>query len=288
MDWRRGRRSDNVVRASGARRRLQGPGGLGLGGIAVVVLVGMALGASPVEVLSLLLGGDVRMQTDGGSAPVPPEHSEQVEFVRAILGSTEDTWNELFEASGSDYPEPRLVLFAGAVGSACGHATSAVGPFYCTRDRQVYLDLQFFDVMAQRFRESGDLARAYVIAHEVGHHVQNVTGAFAEVDRALQRGAPREGADSLPVRLELQADCYAGVWANHSDQRLRWLEPGDVESALAAATAIGDDALQRQAQGQVVPDSFTHGTSEQRARWFRAGLESGNADACDTFRAKRL
>jgi predicted metalloprotease len=262
-------------------------GGLGLGGVAAVVLIGMALGQNPIQILSYLLGsGAVDFQSSGGETV--PDDPEQVEFVRAILGSTEDSWGEIFAASGGQYPAPRLILFQGAVDSACGRASSAVGPFYCPGDRQVYLDLGFFRDMEQKFQAAGDLARAYVIAHEVGHHVQNVTGVMEKVDRSRQLGGAMEGAEGLSVRQELQADCFAGVWANHAEQRLRWLEPGDVESALGAATAIGDDALQKQSQGHVVPDSFTHGSSEQRVRWFRKGLESGNVADCDTFRTRQL
>jgi uncharacterized protein len=283
MDWRRSRQSGNVHQVG---RRMAG-GGIGLGGIAAVVLIGMALGQNPIQILNYLLGSGA-IEFQGGTGEATPEDPEQVEFVRAILGSTEDTWGEIFEASGSQYPAPRLILFQGAVDSACGRAPSAVGPFYCPGDRQVYLDLVFFRDMEQKFRASGDLARAYVIAHEVGHHVQNVTGVMEKVDRSRQLGGAMEGAEGLSVRQELQADCFAGVWANHAEQRLRWLEPGDVESALAAATAIGDDALQRQSQGHVVPDSFTHGSSEQRVRWFRKGLDGGNVADCDTFRVRQL
>jgi predicted metalloprotease len=283
MDWRRSRQSGNVQQVG---RRMAG-GGLGLGGIAAVVLIGMALGQNPIQILGQLLGSGA-IEFQGGAGEATPEDPEQVEFVRAILGSTEDTWGEIFAASGSQYPAPRLILFQGAVDSACGRAPSAVGPFYCPGDRQVYLDLVFFRDMEQKFRAAGDLARAYVIAHEVGHHVQNVTGVMEKVDRSRQLGGTMEGAEGLSVRQELQADCFAGVWANHAEQRLRWLEPGDVESALAAATAIGDDALQRQSQGHVVPDSFTHGSSEQRVRWFRKGMDSGNVADCDTFRVRQL
>jgi len=290
MDWRRSRQSDNVVQAGGGRGPRMAGGGLGLGGIAIVVALGLAMGRSPAEILGFLvnLNGGSQSEVGDPSRPPGPEQAEQVEFVRAILGSTEDTWNEVFQAAGKQYPAPKLVLFGGAVQSACGRASSSVGPFYCPADSQVYLDLDFFRQMETQFRASGDLARAYVIAHEVGHHLQNVLGTIGKIDQARQRGATLEGADGLSVRQELQADCYAGVWANRTEARLRWLEPGDVESALAAATAIGDDALQRQSQGQVVPDSFTHGTSAQRVRWFKTGLASGTMSSCDTFGDKPL
>lgn len=283
MDWRRSRQSGNVEQVG---RRVAG-GGLGLGGVAAIVLIGMALGQNPIQILSYLVGSGA-IEFQGGAGETTPDDPEQVEFVRAILGSTEDSWGEIFSEAGGEYPAPRLILFQGAVDSACGRASSAVGPFYCPGDRQVYLDLGFFREMEQKFHAAGDLARAYVIAHEVGHHVQNVTGVVEKVNQSRQAGGAMEGAEGLSVRQELQADCYAGVWANHAEQRLRWLEPGDVESALGAATAIGDDALQRQAQGHVVPDSFTHGSSEQRVRWFKTGLQSGNVADCDTFRARQL
>lgn len=264
-----------------------GGGGLGIGGIAAVMLIGMALGQNPIQILGYLLNSGA-IQVGGGGGESVPDDPEQVEFVKSILGSTEDTWGEIFQDSGSQYPAPRMILFQGGVESACGQASSAVGPFYCPGDQQVYLDLGFFREMEDRFHASGDLARAYVIAHEVGHHVQNVTGVMQKVERARAAGGTMEGAEGLSVRQELQADCYAGVWAKHSEEKLRWLEPGDVESALGAATAIGDDALQRQTQGRVVPDSFTHGSSAQRVRWFKTGLQSGNVGDCDTFRTRDL
>ena len=200
-----------------------------------------------------------------------------------MLGSTEKTWGDLFAAHGRQYVDPKLDLFTGGVNTACGSASTAVGPFYCPGDQKVYLDVAFFQELESRFHASGDFARAYVIAHEVGHHVQNLIGVFDQVEQARRRGARMEGADGLSVRQELQADCFAGVWANHTQQRLQWLQPGDIESALNAASKIGDDALQQQAQGRVVPDSFTHGTSAQRVKWFRAGFDSGDMGSCNTF-----
>jgi len=286
MRWRKGRASDNVVRSSGGGRRLGG--GLGIGGIVIVVVVGLLFGKNPGEILQLI--GNM-----GGSAMAPPGqqvepvgNDEQTEFVRKILGSTEDVWGRIFQAGGSTYPAPKLVLFSGAVRSACGAASSAMGPFYCPADRQVYLDLDFFREMQQRFHAAGDFARAYVIAHEVGHHVQNLLGVMRQVDEAARRGTPMQGATGLSVRQELQADCFAGVWANHAQQQLAWLEPGDVEAALNAASRIGDDALQKQAQGYAVPDSFTHGSSAERVRWFKAGFAGGTLEQCDTFGATRL
>ena len=292
MRWDRSRRSDNVEQdtgGGGGGMRRFGGGGLGLGGIILVVVVGLLFGKNPGEILQLLGnmtgGGDT---TSSAPQTAPPANNEQTDFVRAVLGSTEDTWNEIFQASGQQYPAPKLVLFNGGVQSACGAASSAMGPFYCPGDRQVYLDLDFFGEMETKFHAAGDFARAYVIAHEVGHHIQNITGVMQQVRQLAERGQPMEGATGLSVRQELQADCYAGIWANHAQQRLNWLDDGDIESALNAATQIGDDALQKRSQGYVVPDSFTHGTSAQRVRWFRTGFQSGNLQNCDTFRTTQL
>jgi hypothetical protein len=201
----------------------------------------------------------------------------------AILHSTEQTWGEIFQAKGATYVDPKLHLFSGGVNTACGGATTAVGPFYCPGDQKVYLDVAFFQQLQDELQSSGDFARAYVIAHEVGHHVQKLTGVFDKVDEARRNGTPMDGAAGLSVRQELQADCYAGVWANHSQKDLNWLQPGDIESALNAASHIGDDTLQQQAQGRVRPDTFTHGTSAQRVKWFKTGFSGGDMDQCDTF-----
>jgi predicted metalloprotease len=205
-----------------------------------------------------------------------------------VLGDTEDTWQQVFQQSGQQYKAPTLILFSGRVQSACGSASSASGPFYCPADQRVYLDMEFFREMSQRFKAAGDFAQAYVIAHEVGHHVQTLLGVSDKVDAARQRGMRMEGDNGLLVRQELQADCLAGVWANNAQKRLNWLEPGDIEEALNAANAIGDDRLQQQGQGRVVPDSFTHGTSAQRVRWFKTGFAQGQINQCDTFAAKSL
>jgi hypothetical protein len=204
-----------------------------------------------------------------------------------VLADTEDVWGSLFQRAGSAYQAPKLVLFNGAVESACGFAESAMGPFYCPSDQRVFIDLSFFDELAGRLGARGDFAQAYVLAHEVGHHVQNLLGTSSAVHEAQQRTGGA-AANELSVRLELQADCYAGVWAHHAERMKGILESGDVEEALGAASAVGDDRLQRQAQGRVVPDSFTHGTSEQRMRWFRRGLDSGETGSCDTFKAREL
>lgn len=294
MRWDRARRSDQVE----DRRGLGGGGGRGPGGgmrfsltgIVIVVILSFVMGKNPLEMLALL-GGD---GMTGGSAPAPERgqpadrSDPTIDFVSAILGDTEDTWSQIFSASGERYPAAKLVVFEGGVTTACGFASSAVGPFYCPGDQQVYLDLQFFRELEQRFSAAGDFAQAYVIAHEIGHHIQTLTGVSAKVNAARQRGQKVEGDGGLLVRQELQADCYAGVWAHSARQRLDMLEPGDLEEALNAASAIGDDRLQQQAQGRVVPDAFSHGTSAQRVRWFRQGFDQGNVGACDTFAAARL
>lgn len=286
MRWKRARRSDNVVDARSSGRGLRVGGGLGLGGIAIVVVLSLIMGEDPLRMLDQLAG---QSGTPTGVQNAPPAADDpNSQFVRAVLGDTEDTWGALFAQAGGQYQQPRLVLFSGGVNSACGFATAAVGPFYCPADRQVYLDLQFFNELEQRFGAAGDFAQAYVIGHEVGHHVQTLLGISRQVELARQQGEPMEGATGLLVRQELQADCLAGVWAHHAQRRLDWMEEGDLEEALNAATAIGDDRLQQRSRGQVVPDSFTHGSSEQRVRWFRTGFDSGDAGRCDTFQAARL
>lgn len=288
MRWKKARRSDNLVDARGTGGGIGGKG-LGIGGIVLIVVIGLLSGQDPLQILGQIGGQLIEQQaTPTQNRASSAEQSEQVEFVRAILGDTEDTWQALFAASGSQYQEPRLILFEGGVKSACGFASSAVGPFYCPGDQQVYLDLQFFREMEQRFAAAGDFAQAYVIAHEIGHHVQTLLGVSAKVNQARRSGQRVEGDGGLLVRQELQADCLAGLWAHHAQKRHAWLEPGDLEEALNAAAAIGDDRLQKQSRGQVVPDAFTHGTSEQRVRWFRAGFESGDIARCDTFKAARL
>ena len=290
MRWRDARESENVEdeREAGPPMRRAGVP-LSLGSVAIIVAVSLLLGKNPLDVLGLLL------QTQDGTTPATNDQAapsdgtrtaaddERVHFVRAILGETEDVWGGIFTQAGREYERPKLILFSGTVESACGGATAASGPFYCPRDRQVYLDLSFFDEMQARLGGGGDFAYAYVIAHEVGHHVQNLLGVFDRVQEELARGERREGANGLSVRQELQADCFAGVWANRAQARHQWLEQGDVEQALGTATAIGDDRLQRRAQGTVVPDAFTHGTSQQRVTWFSTGFHRGDLTACDTF-----
>jgi predicted metalloprotease len=277
------RRSDNVEddRGSGVGRR---GAGIGIGTILILV-VGYFLGVNPSTILNLL---DADQQPIGAAAPSPPitdaSADPQVDFVRAVLGETEDVWGAYFKDMGKDYVAPKLVLFSGSIDSACGLASAAAGPFYCPGDRKVYIDLSFFHQLASEFAAPGDFARAYVIAHEVGHHVQNLLGIADVAARAEQR-AGRAGANHVSVEMELQADCFAGVWATQANSARKILEPGDLEQGLQAASSVGDDTLQRREQGTVVPDSFTHGTSAQRVRWFRRGFDSGKIESCDTFAA---
>lgn len=289
MRWDDFRRSDNVEdrrdQGGGFGIPMGGRGGLGLGTIVVLGLIGWALGIDPrlliggAEMLSG--GGQPQVQQAPGKAGAPQDQMGQ--FAAAILGNTEDVWKEVLPAqAGIQYKPPRMVLFSGATRSACGGAQSAMGPFYCPVDQTVYIDLSFFQEMQRRFRAGGDFAYAYVLAHEVGHHVENQLGILPKVQQA-QRQSSQAQANQLSVRVELMADCLAGVWANHSEQRWKSLEPGDVEEAMNAAEAIGDDRLQRQSQGYAMPETFTHGSSEQRVRWFMTGLKSGQVQACNTF-----
>jgi hypothetical protein len=251
----------------------------------VLVLVALYFGVDP----SVVLQGPALSQAPSSAPeqPRPAEEDELAEFVSVVLADTEDTWHALFRESSRTYQEPQLVLFSDAVRSACGFANAAVGPFYCPADQKVYIDLGFYRDLRDRFRAPGDFAQAYVVAHEIGHHVQNLLGISQKMQRARQRVSEGEG-NALSVRLELQADCLAGIWAHHADRSRQVLERGDLEEALGAASAIGDDRLQRQSRGYVAPDSFTHGTSAQREHWFRKGFESGRISACDTFSADTL
>ncbi len=279
------RRSDNVEdeRGSGLGRR---GAGIGIGTI-VIVVIGYFMGVSPSTLLSLLNGGDT--QTATAPSPQPADgaaaNDPQVDFVRAILGETEDVWGAYFSNMGKNYVPPKLVLFSGQVSSACGLASAAAGPFYCPGDQKVYIDLSFYRQLATEFGAPGDFARAYVIAHEVGHHVQNLLGITDKADQAEQR-AGRTGANHVSVLIELQADCLAGVWAAQANNARKILEPGDLEQGLQAASSVGDDTLQKREQGTVVPDSFTHGTSAQRVGWFRRGFNSAKIDNCNTFGAE--
>jgi uncharacterized protein len=280
MRWRDGRRSSNIE-----DRRGQSLGGSvfkgGLGTIVIALAVGYFFGIDPTVLLQLSQG--IAPTQPGTPYQPTAEEQEQKDFVSVVLADTEDTWHEIFRQAGKQYEEPELVLFSGAVQSACGGASAAMGPFYCPSDRKVYLDLDFFKELKQRFGAPGDFAQAYVIAHEVGHHVQNLLGTSDKV-RAAQQGLDTAGSNALSVKLELQADCFAGLWANHADRSRKILEQGDVDEALNAATAIGDDRLQQEARGYVVPESFTHGTSQQRKEWFSRGMQGGEVSDCNTFR----
>ena len=288
-------RSENIDDRRGVRMRRSG--GIGIGMLVVLGLIGWALGIDP----RLLIGGAEVLT--GGEQSQPPSYSEtkktgqastdlMKEFVAAVLGSTEVQWTELFAKGNARYVPPTLVMFSGATSSACGFAQSAMGPFYCPKDQQVYLDTAFFEDLQRRFgacnsAKACQFSEAYVIAHEVGHHVQNLLGILPRLQQMQQR-MDQEDANRLQVMAELQADCFAGVWANRSEQKWKFLDPGDVEAALQTASAIGDDRLQRRSQGYVVPDAFTHGTSQQRVRWFTTGLKTGDVAACDTFNAAQL
>ena len=283
MLWKGQRQSDNVE----DRRGMSGGGmaiGGGLGGI-VVLVIALLLGADPRQLLEQTRGVDPSTSTTT-SRPTNPQEDELKQFSATVLASTEDVWADIFRQQGRTYSKPTLVLFTDAVRSACGEAGAAVGPFYCPGDQKLYLDLSFFNDLQTRFRAPGDFAQAYVIAHEVGHHVQNLLGTMDKVDAVRGRMSEAE-ANQLSIRLELQADFLAGVWAHYAQQK-GILEAGDIEEALGAASAVGDDRLQREGQGYVMPDSFTHGTSEQRIRWFRKGLETGNLREGDTFSARSL
>jgi predicted metalloprotease len=268
---------------------------MSMGGIGGRGLAGGGIGAVVLVVVAMLLGVDPGVLLDGGGGYAPSQQREAPsgapedelgQFVSVVLADTEDTWNQLFQQGNRDYPEPRLVLFSNAVQSACGFGQAA-GPFYCPGDQKIYIDLSFYRELQQRFRAPGDFAQAYVVAHEVGHHVQNVLGIMDRVNSVRGR-MNQADANALSVRVELQADCFAGIWAHHANRTRQILEQGDLEEALAAASAIGDDRLQKQSRGYVVPESFTHGTSAQRQHWFKRGFETGEMRACDTFNAERL
>src|SRR5882672_4741565 len=281
MRWEDGRRSENVE-----DRRGISVGGIAGGGVGVVViaLIAMFLGVDP----RVILEEASQVQAPSGqqqAAPVDPGQDKLKDFVSVVLADTEDTWGDIFQQGGARYERPKLVLFTGAVRSACGLAQSAVGPFYCPGDHKVYIDLDFYKMLEKRFGAPGEFAKAYVVAHEVGHHVQNLLGISGKVRAAMERTS-QERANQLSVRQELQADCYAGIWANHANRSRHILQVGDVEAGLNAAAAIGDDRLQMQARGSVAPESFTHGSSAQRVQWFGRGLESGELSAGDTFKAR--
>ena len=283
MRWEGQRQSDNIEdrRGMGPVR----PGvGIGLGGIVLVLAVSFLTGTNPLQILNMIGGiqdGAVPSDVEA-PGPTQPLQDQLGKFASVVLADTEDTWRSLFSQKGRSYDEPRLVLFTGAVQSACGTASSAVGPFYCPGDHKVYLDLSFFQELSQRLGAPGDFAQAYVIAHEIGHHVQNLLGVAQQVAHRQRQTSTAE-ANVLSVKMELQADCLAGVWGHHARRDRRLIEPGDFEEGLRAAAAIGDDRLQHMSQGHVQPESWTHGSSKQRTTWLRRGLESGDPSACDTF-----
>ncbi len=280
------RESDNIEDRRGMGPARIGKGGLGIGTIVLALAVSYFTGVNPLTVLNLLTGvqsmTEVSAPTESGPVGAPQDRLGK--FASVVLADTETTWRSLL---GPRYEDPRLVLFSGAVQSACGTTSSAVGPFYCPNDHRVYLDLAFFDEMAHRLGAAGDFAQAYVIAHEVGHHVQNLLGIAEKVHR-LQRQVSEAEGNALSVRMELQADCYAGVWGHHAKRERNLIEPGDFEDGLRAAAAIGDDRLQKMSRGHVQPESWTHGSSEQRMSWLKRGLESGDPSICNTFDTKRL
>jgi uncharacterized protein len=291
MRWEDERQSDNVEDrrgegggfGGGAMRR----GGIGIGAIILTLVGGWLLGVNPLEILGLIGGLDGGPAMQAPSPSVPGRHGVSPtdsggRFVSTVLASTEDAWTEVFRQGGGQYRPPRMVMFTGATRTACGLGQSAAGPFYCPEDQTVYIDLGFFQMLQQRFKAPGDFAQAYVVAHEVGHHVQNLLGTMNKVQSQRQRVSERQ-FNRLSVRLELQADCYAGIWARRSQQAKGWLEEGDVEEGLNAASQIGDDTMQMRSEGTVVPDAFTHGSSEQRVHWFRVGMESRKLSDCDTF-----
>jgi len=299
MRWDDFRRSSNVEDERGASGGVPGgAGGLGIGTVIVIGLISWYFGIDPSVLLNgaqILTGGDSTTQQSGQAPPVADDArtAETKDFVTAVLGDTEDRWTEIFTAGGRTYHPPKLVLFRGAFQGGCGMAQSAMGPFYCPRDRQIYLDMSFFDDMQNKFRACSSsnacrFSEAYVIAHEVGHHVQDELGVLPRVTEAQQAASSKADANALQVRVELQADCLAGVWANRAQAKHKFLDPCDVDQALQTATAIGDDRLQKEMQGYVVPDSFTHGTSEQRKRWFQTGFSGGSVNGCNTLSANSL
>lgn len=295
MKWENNRESDQIEDRRdapggfGGGPRLGGGRGIGLGTIVVALVAGWIFGINPLTILGALEGGGLPSPApvEAPAARTGTPGDDMGRFVAAVLGGTEDAWGDIFRAAGAQYEKPRLVLFRGATPTACGTGQAAMGPFYCPGDQKVYIDLSFYDTLRRQLGAPGDFAQAYVIAHEVGHHVQNLMGITDQMEKQRARLSPRD-YNALSVRLELQADCFAGIWAHHNQRTGNVIEPGDVDEALNAAAAIGDDALQRRSQGQVVPDSFTHGTSEQRQRWFRTGLDTGDVRACDTFKTARL
>ncbi len=285
MRWKTSRRSDNVEDRRGFRISRRTAGG-GIGTL-LLVLVALYFGVDPSVIINQSVQPGSTTAPSAESRTASPAEDRLADFISVVLADTEDTWQALFRQMGQTYQEPSLVLYSDAVESACGYAQAAVGPFYCPRDQKVYIDLSFYQDLKDRFNAPGDFAQAYVVAHEIGHHVQNLTGIAGKVHELRSRVGQAQG-NRLSVMLELQADCLAGVWAHHADRSRHILEKGDIEEALGAASAIGDDRLQRQSRGYVTPDSFTHGTSAQRVHWFRRGIQTGDIGVCDTFTAERF
>lgn len=286
MKWEGNRQSNNVEdQRNGGGMRIGG-GKIGLGSVVIALVGGWLLGINPLEILNVVGGASAPVQ-QRSPATTGPVTDTMGQFVATVLADTEDVWGQIFRQGGAAYKEPKLVLFRGAVGTACGTGQAAMGPFYCPGDHKVYIDLSFFEQLKNQLGAPGDFAQAYVVAHEVGHHVQNLLGINAQVDR-MRGQVSKVEYNKLSVKQELQADCFAGVWAHHAHNQRQILEQGDIEEAMNAAAKIGDDALQRAQTGQVVPDSFTHGSSAQRQRWFKTGLQSGSMKACDTFSAAAL
>jgi predicted metalloprotease len=279
------RESDNIEDRRGGGGGI-GRGGVGIGGIVLALVISYFTGINPMTLLGFIEQTPLARQ-EAPAAHRPPANDETAIFVSKVLASTEDVWTAAFQQNGRQYEKPKLVLFTGATPTACGTGQTAMGPFYCPGDHKVYIDLAFYRELKERFKAPGEFAQAYVVAHEVGHHVQNLLGIADKVHEARQRAGKAEG-NALSVRMELQADCLAGVWGKRTDTMKSVLEPGDLEAALTAASAIGDDRLQQQAQGRIVPESFTHGSSAQRVRWFKRGFETGDMNQCNTFKAERL
>ena len=287
MKWEGNRQSENVEdRRGGGGRRV---GGIGLGTIVLGLVASYFLGINPMTAINAINGvqGALPSSQEAPGEQQAAAQDRSTVFVRTVVADTEDTWGKIFAASGERYPAPKLVLFSSSTPTACGNGQAAMGPFYCPADQKVYLDLDFFNTLERQLQSPGEFAKAYVIAHEVGHHIQKIMGTTDKID-AMRGRVDAATQNQYSVRLELQADCYAGVWAHHADAQRQILENGDIEAAMNAAQQIGDDTLQKKSQGYVVPDSFTHGSSAQRMRWFNTGVQSGRVQDCDTFRAKAL
>ncbi len=287
MKWEGQRTSSNVEDRRGMGRGARVGGGIGIGSVVIALAAWGIFGINPMTTLGVLGAGSGGNQVTAQQGGTPPADDRNAQFVSTVLASTEDAWSQVFSAAGQRYQVPKLVLYRGITPTACGTGQAAMGPFYCPGDRQIYLDMDFFDTMSRQLGAPGEFARAYVIAHEVGHHVQTLLGITQKVD-AMRGRISKVQENAQSVRVELQADCFAGVWANRSQQAKQWLDRGDIESAINAAEKIGDDHLQRSQTGVVRPETFTHGSSAQRQRWFAAGLQTGDVNACDTFAAQNL